>query len=58
MWFARICLSEPDIETVIVDIIRFTCCACAHHHPNETTQSYIDEMLLMGFLCLVGGRIM
>jgi len=55
IWFARISLSEPDIKTVIVDILGL---CCAHHRRNETIQSNIDEMLLMGFWCLVGGRIM
>ncbi|OIV90591.1 hypothetical protein TanjilG_01672 [Lupinus angustifolius] len=37
IWFARKFLNEPDKDTVIVDIIRFIC--CAYHPPNEIIQS-------------------
>ncbi|KAK7268472.1 hypothetical protein RIF29_21171 [Crotalaria pallida] len=49
LWFARKFLSEPDRETVIVDIVRFIC--CAHHPPNEILHSdIVPRWALIGWL--------
>lgn len=49
MWFARKFLSEPDREFVIVDIVRFIC--CAHHPTNEIIQSdIVPRWALIGWL--------
>ncbi|XP_027192827.1 uncharacterized protein [Cicer arietinum] len=49
MWFARKFLSEIDKETVIVDIVRFIC--CAHHPPNEIIQSdVVPRWAVIGWL--------
>ncbi|XP_027366606.1 integrator complex subunit 3 [Abrus precatorius] len=49
MWFARKFLNGPDRETVIVDIVRFIC--CAHHPPNEIIGSDIfPRWALIGWL--------
>jgi len=49
MWFARKFLNEPDKETVVVDIVRFIC--CAHHPPNEIIQSdIVPRWAVIGWL--------
>jgi integrator complex subunit 3 len=49
MWFSRKFLSELDKETVIVDIVRFIC--CAHHPPNEIIQSdVVPRWTVIGWL--------
>ncbi|KAK7343934.1 hypothetical protein VNO77_13069 [Canavalia gladiata] len=49
MWFAAKFFNEPDKETVIVDIVRFIC--CAHHPPNEIIQSdIVPRWALIGWL--------
>ncbi|KAJ1404733.1 Integrator complex subunit 3 [Sesbania bispinosa] len=49
MWFARKFLNDPNKETVIVDIVRFVC--CAHHPPNEIIQSdVIPRWAVIGWL--------
>nr|KYP60665.1 Integrator complex subunit 3 isogeny [Cajanus cajan] len=49
IWFARKFLSEPDREFVIVDIVRFIC--CAHHPTNEIIQSdIVPRWALIGWL--------
>ncbi|KAK2359087.1 integrator complex subunit [Trifolium repens] len=49
MWFARKFLGELDMETVIVDIVRFIC--CAHHPPNEIIQSdVVPRWTVIGWL--------
>ncbi|XP_061363780.1 uncharacterized protein LOC133307307 [Gastrolobium bilobum] len=49
MWFARKFLHEPDRETVIIDIVRFIC--CAHHPPNEIIQSdVLPRWAVIGWL--------
>ncbi|KAL2324950.1 hypothetical protein Fmac_024008 [Flemingia macrophylla] len=49
MWFARKFLNEPDKEFVIVDIVRFIC--CAHHPTNEIIQSdIVPRWALIGWL--------
>ncbi|VVA24329.1 PREDICTED: integrator complex subunit 3 [Prunus dulcis] len=48
-WFAKKFLCEPNRETVIVDIVRFIC--CAHHPPNEIIQSdVIPRWAVIGWL--------
>ncbi|KAM5584538.1 hypothetical protein ABKV19_004086 [Rosa sericea] len=48
-WFARKFLSEPNRETLIIDIVRFIC--CAHHPPNEIIQSdVIPRWAVIGWL--------
>ncbi|XP_058753619.1 uncharacterized protein LOC131626798 isoform X1 [Vicia villosa] len=49
MWFTRKFLNDPDKETVIVDIVRFIC--CAHHPPNEIIQSdVVPRWAVIGWL--------
>ncbi|KAK4279217.1 hypothetical protein QN277_016951 [Acacia crassicarpa] len=49
MWFTRKFLSEPSRETVIVDLVRFMC--CAHHPPNEIIQSdIVPRWAIIGWL--------
>lgn len=49
MWFYRKFLNEPDIDFVIVDIVRFIC--CAHHPSNEIIQSdIVPRWALIGWL--------
>ncbi|XP_050382428.1 uncharacterized protein LOC126799298 [Argentina anserina] len=48
-WFARKFLYEPNRETLIVDIVRFLC--CAHHPPNEIIKSdIIPRWAVIGWL--------
>lgn len=48
-WFAKKFLCEPNRETLIVDIVRFIC--CAHHPPNEIIQSdVIPRWAVIGWL--------
>ncbi|KAJ7942844.1 integrator complex subunit 3-like [Quillaja saponaria] len=48
-WFAKKFLSGPDRETLIVDMVRFIC--CAHHPPNEIIQSdVIPRWAVVGWL--------
>ncbi|KHN00940.1 Integrator complex subunit 3 [Glycine soja] len=49
LWFANKFLNERDKEFLIVDIVRFIC--CAHHPPNEIIQSDIfPRWALIGWL--------
>lgn len=49
MWFAKKFLSGPNKETVIVDLVRFIC--CAHHPPNEIIQSdIVPRWAVIGWL--------
>ncbi|CAJ1976637.1 unnamed protein product [Sphenostylis stenocarpa] len=49
LWFAKKFLNEPDKEFVIVDIVRFIC--CAHHPSNEIIQSdIVPRWALIGWL--------
>lgn len=49
VWFAKKFLSEPHRETLIIDIVRFIC--CAHHPPNEIIQSdVIPRWAVIGWL--------
>ncbi|KAG2383909.1 uncharacterized protein HKW66_Vig0256590 [Vigna angularis] len=49
VWFAKKFLNEPDKEFVIIDIVRFIC--CAHHPPNEIIQSdIVPRWALIGWL--------
>ncbi|XP_054799499.1 uncharacterized protein LOC129303933 isoform X1 [Prosopis cineraria] len=49
MWFTRKFLNEPSRETVIVDLVRFIC--CAHHPPNEIIQSdIVPRWAVIGWL--------
>ncbi|KAK7404288.1 hypothetical protein VNO78_05061 [Psophocarpus tetragonolobus] len=49
LWFANKFLNEPDKEFLIVDIVRFIC--CAHHPPNEIIQSdIVPRWALIGWL--------
>ncbi|KAL9318085.1 hypothetical protein ACSQ67_014602 [Phaseolus vulgaris] len=49
VWFAKKFLNEPDKEFVIVDIVRFIC--CAHHPSNEIIQSdIVPRWALIGWL--------
>ncbi|KAI9082392.1 hypothetical protein K1719_035815 [Acacia pycnantha] len=49
MWFTRKFLSEPSRETVIVDLVRFMC--CAHHPTNDTIQSdIVPRWAIIGWL--------
>ncbi|PRQ49916.1 putative integrator complex subunit 3 [Rosa chinensis] len=48
-WFAKKFLCAPNRETLIVDIVRFIC--CAHHPPNEIIQSdIIPRWAVVGWL--------
>ncbi|KDP35996.1 hypothetical protein JCGZ_08391 [Jatropha curcas] len=48
-WFAKKFLLGPEKETLIVDIVRFIC--CAHHPSNETIQSeIIPRWAVLGWL--------
>lgn len=48
-WFAKKFLSGPGREAVVVDIIRFIC--CAHHPSNEIIQSdIIPRWAVIGWL--------
>ncbi|KAM0939964.1 putative integrator complex subunit 3 [Dioscorea sansibarensis] len=49
IWFAKKHLSLPGSETVMVDIVRFIC--CAHHPSNEIIQSsVIPRWAIIGWL--------
>ncbi|KAF2290006.1 hypothetical protein GH714_040101 [Hevea brasiliensis] len=49
LWFAKKFLLGPEKETLIVDIVRFIC--CAHHPSNETIQSdIIPRWTVIGWL--------
>ncbi|KAJ9177109.1 hypothetical protein P3X46_012360 [Hevea brasiliensis] len=49
LWFAKKFLFGPEKETLIVDIVRFIC--CAHHPSNETIQSdIIPRWTVIGWL--------
>ncbi|MED6124719.1 hypothetical protein PIB30_061588 [Stylosanthes scabra] len=49
VWFFQKFLVESDRETVIVDIVRFIC--CAHHPPNEIIQSdIVPRWAVIGWL--------
>lgn len=49
LWFAKKFLFGPEKETVVVDIVRFIC--CAHHPSNETIQSdIIPRWTVIGWL--------
>ncbi|RYQ87149.1 hypothetical protein Ahy_B09g094623 [Arachis hypogaea] len=49
IWFFQKFLHEPDRETIIVDIVRFIC--CAHHPPNEIIQSdIVPRWAVIGWL--------
>lgn len=49
LWFGRKFLNEPDKETVIVDMVKFIC--CAHHPPNEIIQSdIVPRWAVIGWL--------
>ncbi|XP_059665370.1 uncharacterized protein LOC132311480 [Cornus florida] len=48
-WFATKFLCAPDRETVVIDIVRFIC--CAHHPTNEIIQSaIIPRWAVIGWL--------
>ncbi|MQM23675.1 hypothetical protein Taro_056742, partial [Colocasia esculenta] len=48
-WFARKFLCRPECETVVVDLVRFIC--CAHHPPNEILRSnIIPRWAVIGWL--------
>ncbi|CAN0905515.1 Integrator complex subunit 3 [Linum grandiflorum] len=48
-WFAKKFILGPDRETIVVDIIRFIC--CAHHPSNEILQSeVIPRWAVIGWL--------
>lgn len=48
-WFAKKFLFRPERETLVVDIVRFIC--CAHHPSNETIQSgIIPRWAVVGWL--------
>lgn len=48
-WFAKKFLCAPERETLIIDIVRFIC--CAHHPPNEILQSeVIPRWAVVGWL--------
>ncbi|KAF7827598.1 integrator complex subunit 3-like protein [Senna tora] len=49
LWFARKFLNGPNRETLIVDLVRFIC--CAHHPPNEIIQSdIVPRWAVIGWL--------
>ncbi|CAI0390346.1 unnamed protein product [Linum tenue] len=49
MWFAKKFLFEPERETLIVDMIRFIC--CAHHPSNEIIHSdSVPRWAIIGWL--------
>lgn len=49
LWFAKKFLHDQDRETIIVDIIRFIC--CAHHPPNEIIRSdIVPRWAVIGWL--------
>ncbi|KAK2975632.1 hypothetical protein RJ640_021077 [Escallonia rubra] len=49
VWFARKFLYEPERETLVIDIVRFIC--CAHHPPNEIILSeVIPRWAVIGWL--------
>ncbi|CAK7330593.1 unnamed protein product [Dovyalis caffra] len=49
MWFARKFLFGQERETLVIDIVRFIC--CAHHPSNETIQSdIIPRWAVIGWL--------
>ncbi|CAK7330583.1 unnamed protein product [Dovyalis caffra] len=49
MWFAKKFLFGQERETLVVDIVRFIC--CAHHPSNETIQSdIIPRWAVIGWL--------
>ncbi|XP_024994434.1 integrator complex subunit 3 [Cynara cardunculus var. scolymus] len=49
IWFARKFFNVPDSETVIIDIVRFICCA---HHPSNKIilSSVIPRWAVIGWL--------
>ncbi|XP_022730960.1 integrator complex subunit 3 homolog [Durio zibethinus] len=48
-WFAKKFLLGPERESLVVDIVRFIC--CAHHPPNEIIQSnVIPRWAVIGWL--------
>ncbi|XP_074292429.1 uncharacterized protein LOC141619300 isoform X2 [Silene latifolia] len=48
-WFARKFLFGPERETLIIDIVRFIC--CAHHPSNEVLQSeVVPRWAVIGWL--------
>eukprot|EP00257_Ricinus_communis_P020370 XP_015579584.1 integrator complex subunit 3 homolog isoform X2 [Ricinus communis] len=54
-WFFKKFLFKPERETVIVDIVRFIC--CAHHPSNETIQSdIIPRWAVVGWLLKTCGK--
>lgn len=48
-WFAKKFLSSPERESLVVDVVRFIC--CAHHPSNEIIQSnVIPRWAVIGWL--------
>ncbi|KAF5767838.1 putative integrator complex subunit 3 [Helianthus annuus] len=49
IWFGRKFLNGPEKETVVIDIVRFTC--CAHHPSNDILLSnVIPRWIIVGWL--------
>ncbi|CAK9138370.1 unnamed protein product [Ilex paraguariensis] len=49
VWFMRKIFCVPERETLVIDIVRFLC--CAHHPPNEIIQSdVIQRWAVIGWL--------
>ncbi|KAJ0881922.1 putative integrator complex subunit 3 [Helianthus annuus] len=49
IWFGRKFLNGPEKETVVIDIVRFIC--CAHHPSNDTLLSnVIPRWIIVGWL--------
>lgn len=49
LWFGRKFLSGPNSDNLIVDLVRFIC--CAHHPPNEIIQSdIVPRWAIIGWL--------